>query len=256
MVPRRERPAEIRRGGRPFATTARSCGLATSSLSALPYPYGAAVAGDPWDPRSVSGTEAASAAGGQTRRSARSRRRSARLPACCLSQCPPASPTSWSGRALWRNDGSCIRPRPEYRDHLWSYDFVHDRTHAGRPLRMLTILDRYTLMGIDLKDKIDLLCWLEESAPHPNGLCLPRPFPWPWRRRDEPGTKSGVTSITGNLGLPGLTRPDSALSLLPWCQALGRPHRDRDRLRSRTRSLPKSARRSFSGANSPASPRH
>jgi hypothetical protein len=25
---------------------------------------------------------------------------------------------------LWLTDGSCIRRRPEYRDHVWSYDFV------------------------------------------------------------------------------------------------------------------------------------
>ncbi len=45
---------------------------------------------------------------------------------------------------LWLNDGSCIRLRPEYRDHVWSYDFVHDRTHDGRAFRMLTILDEYS----------------------------------------------------------------------------------------------------------------
>lgn len=45
---------------------------------------------------------------------------------------------------LWLSDGSCIRLRPEYRDHVWSYDFVHERTHDGRPLRMLTIIDEYT----------------------------------------------------------------------------------------------------------------
>ena len=26
---------------------------------------------------------------------------------------------------LWTNDGSCIRLRPEHRDHVWSYDFMH-----------------------------------------------------------------------------------------------------------------------------------
>jgi putative transposase len=38
---------------------------------------------------------------------------------------------------LWLNDGSCIRLRPEYRNHVWSYDFVEDRTHNGRKFRML-----------------------------------------------------------------------------------------------------------------------
>ena len=27
-------------------------------------------------------------------------------------------------RRLWLNDGSCIRLRPERKDHVWSYDFV------------------------------------------------------------------------------------------------------------------------------------
>ena len=45
---------------------------------------------------------------------------------------------------LWLNDGSCIRLRPEYRNHVWSYDFVHARTRDGRGIRMLTILDEYT----------------------------------------------------------------------------------------------------------------
>ena len=45
---------------------------------------------------------------------------------------------------LWFNDGSCVRRRAEYRDHVWSYDFVLDRTHDGRPLRMLTVVDEWT----------------------------------------------------------------------------------------------------------------
>jgi putative transposase len=45
---------------------------------------------------------------------------------------------------LWLNDGSCIRLRPEHRNHVWSYDFVMDRTSDGKAFRMLTILDEYT----------------------------------------------------------------------------------------------------------------
>ena len=47
-------------------------------------------------------------------------------------------------RRLWLNDGSCIRLRPERRNHVWSYDFVSARTHDGRTLRLLTLLDEYT----------------------------------------------------------------------------------------------------------------
>jgi len=33
---------------------------------------------------------------------------------------------------LWLNDGSCIRLRPERPNHVWSYDFMQDRTEDGR----------------------------------------------------------------------------------------------------------------------------
>jgi putative transposase len=45
---------------------------------------------------------------------------------------------------LWLNDGSCIRLRPERPNHVWSYDFVQDRTQDGRPIRMLTVIDEFT----------------------------------------------------------------------------------------------------------------
>jgi transposase InsO family protein len=47
-------------------------------------------------------------------------------------------------RRLWNNDGSCIRLRPEYKNHVWSYDFVLDRTSNGRAIRMLNIIDEFT----------------------------------------------------------------------------------------------------------------
>ena len=45
---------------------------------------------------------------------------------------------------LWLNDGSCIRLRPEYKDHVWSYDFVEERTTDGRKFRILNIIDEYS----------------------------------------------------------------------------------------------------------------
>ena len=52
---------------------------------------------------------------------------------------------------LWFADGSCIRKRPEYRNHVWSYDFVQDRTHDGRKLRMLTVIDEFTRECLAIK---------------------------------------------------------------------------------------------------------
>jgi transposase InsO family protein len=45
---------------------------------------------------------------------------------------------------LWLADGSCVRQRPQYRHHVWAYDFVADRTHDGRPLKLLTIVEEYS----------------------------------------------------------------------------------------------------------------
>jgi putative transposase len=45
---------------------------------------------------------------------------------------------------LWLGDGSCIRLRAERPNHVWSYDFVEDRTHDGRKYRMLNVIDEFT----------------------------------------------------------------------------------------------------------------
>jgi len=45
---------------------------------------------------------------------------------------------------LWLTDGSCIRLRPCWANHVWSYDFVMDRTHDGKRFRMLTVIDEFT----------------------------------------------------------------------------------------------------------------
>lgn len=45
---------------------------------------------------------------------------------------------------LWFNDGSCIRLRPEYKNHVWSYDFVSDETYDGRKIKILNVIDEYS----------------------------------------------------------------------------------------------------------------
>lgn len=45
---------------------------------------------------------------------------------------------------IWLNDGSCVRLRAEHANHVWSYDFVHDRTRDGKPLRFFSVLDEHT----------------------------------------------------------------------------------------------------------------
>lgn len=66
---------------------------------------------------------------------------------------------------LWLNDGSCIRLRPERPNHVWAYDFVEDRTHDGRKIRMLNIVDEFTREALAIRvarrlnssDVIDML---------------------------------------------------------------------------------------------------
>lgn len=45
---------------------------------------------------------------------------------------------------LWLADGSCIRQRPEYPNHVWSYDFVSEQTKDGRKFKILNIIDEFT----------------------------------------------------------------------------------------------------------------
>ena len=52
---------------------------------------------------------------------------------------------------LWLNDGSCVRLRPERPNHVWSYDFVSDRTHDGRAFRMLCVIDEFTRENLTIR---------------------------------------------------------------------------------------------------------
>ena len=58
---------------------------------------------------------------------------------------------------LWLNDGSCIRLRPEYRNHVWSYNFVHCRTDDGNAFRTPNILDEFSrkCLAIRVKRKLN-----------------------------------------------------------------------------------------------------
>lgn len=52
---------------------------------------------------------------------------------------------------LWLNDGSCVRLRPEYANHVWSYDFVEDRTRDGRKFRTLNVVDEFTREALAIR---------------------------------------------------------------------------------------------------------
>jgi hypothetical protein len=56
-----------------------------------------------------------------------------------------------------RYPGSASSRSAEHRNHVWTYDFVFERTHDGRPLGMLTLVDEYTreCLAIDDERRLD-----------------------------------------------------------------------------------------------------
>jgi putative transposase len=79
---------------------------------------------------------------------------------------------------LWFNDGSCVRPRPARKGHVWAYDFVAARRHDGRAMRLLTIVDEYTreCLAIDVArrlnrdDVLERLAWLRVARGAPGHI--------------------------------------------------------------------------------------
>jgi transposase InsO family protein len=67
---------------------------------------------------------------------------------------------------LWLNDGSCVRLRPTHTHHVWSYDFVMDRTQDGRAFRMLTVIDEHSrqCLAIRTERRLDHEAVLETLA--------------------------------------------------------------------------------------------
>jgi hypothetical protein len=91
---------------------------------------------------------------------------------------------------LWLNDGSCVRLRPEYRDHVWSYDFVHCRTDNGRAFRTLNILDEFSRECLTIRGapqaKLDRRHRRPVRPVHPARCARPCPF----RQRPMSGESS------------------------------------------------------------------
>ncbi|GAI34931.1 unnamed protein product, partial [marine sediment metagenome] len=59
-----------------------------------------------------------------------------------------------------------MRLRAEGPNHVWSYDFVEDRTHDGRKFRMLCVIDEFTheALVIRVKRKLNSIDVLETLA--------------------------------------------------------------------------------------------
>jgi len=101
---------------------------------------------------------------------------------------------------LWLNDGSCVRLRPTHRDHVWAYDFVRCRTHDGRALRLLTVVDEFTreCLAIDVArrlnsdDVLERLAWLFVTRGVPEHI------------RSDNGAEFAATAVRQWLGRVGV----------------------------------------------------
>jgi len=66
------------------------------------------------------------------------------------------------------SDNSCDKKKPQYYNHIWSYDFMTERMENGRRARLLTVVDEYTreCLAIDVarsfrgQDVVELLRYL------------------------------------------------------------------------------------------------
>ena len=65
---------------------------------------------------------------------------------------------------LWLKDGSCVRLRPEYRSHVWSFDFIEAQTHDARRLRLMTLIDEFSRKCLAIRVARRLLRVLQRQA--------------------------------------------------------------------------------------------
>jgi len=52
---------------------------------------------------------------------------------------------------LYLGNSSCIRLKPLYQNHVWSYDCVEDRLACGRKYKCLTIMDEFTRESLKIR---------------------------------------------------------------------------------------------------------
>jgi putative transposase len=52
---------------------------------------------------------------------------------------------------FYLNDGSCIRLRPCWRNHVWAYDFVQINSRMAQKSGTLTVIDEYTRECLSLR---------------------------------------------------------------------------------------------------------
>ena len=54
-------------------------------------------------------------------------------------------------RQLGHSDNGIVRHRPEYENHVWTYDFIADQTEDGRRLKLLVVMDEFTRQVLTIR---------------------------------------------------------------------------------------------------------
>ena len=72
---------------------------------------------------------------------------------------------------LWLNDGSCIRLRPERKDHVWAYDFVAARTHVTCPR---SLVQHYKSRVVSIESTVFSLAAAERRGGAPSAAAASR----------------------------------------------------------------------------------
>lgn len=57
-----------------------------------------------------------------------------------------------------RHRGGSVPLKATHRNHVWTYDFIHDRTEQGQLLRILTVEDEHTREGLGVEGKWIATC--------------------------------------------------------------------------------------------------
>ena len=78
-------------------------------------------------------------------------------------------------RRLGNRSNACYRRRAEFPNHVWSWDFIFDRTSGGKLLKWLTIVDEFTRENLCLQVNYNMTS--EDVIDHLAGLFKQRGLP-------------------------------------------------------------------------------
>ncbi len=127
---------------------------------------------------------------------------------------------------LWDGDGSCVRLRPEHRDHVSSYDVVEARTRDGRKVLLLNVVDEFTreclairvarkLKAADAIDVLSDLFILPGVPPHIRSDNGPRPL---LKALSRSGVIHTPLHANGRLLSPSYAQPEELAGQDPVAQ--------------------------------------